>query len=79
VTACAGGGAGVRLRAEASVEGTLDDAHSEPLRSSSPRTASGSTREIPVDGGHMYHGGTKSIVDALAQADAYDRPRPPCT
>jgi len=24
--------------------------------------------EIPVDGGHTSHGGTKSIVDALARA-----------
>ena len=24
--------------------------------------------EIPVDGGHTAHGGTKSIVDALARA-----------
>jgi 3alpha(or 20beta)-hydroxysteroid dehydrogenase len=27
--------------------------------------------EIPVDGGHTAHGGTKSIVDALARAGRY--------
>lgn len=26
--------------------------------------------EIPVDGGHTAHGGTKTIVDALARAHA---------
>ena len=34
----------------------------------SPRASYITGAEIPVDGGHTAHGGTKSIVDALAQA-----------